>query len=105
MLCRRRRCSLPAHRFGLAYAHMVEPRSDDLMEHGSVAPRGDSLAPFRRVFSGPLIAAGGYKGQDAAAAVAAGAGAPRRTPVCMLPLSRPPAQPLLLLMFSVCNAM
>lgn len=60
-------------KFGLAYTHMVEPRSDDLPVASDVSARPDTLAPFRQVYSGTLITAGGFKGPSAAQAVASDA--------------------------------
>ncbi|KXZ53522.1 hypothetical protein GPECTOR_7g972 [Gonium pectorale] len=55
--------------FGLAYLHMVEPRIVGIVESGNHA---DSLEPFRRAYQGTFIAAGGYKADSGAAAVASG---------------------------------
>ncbi|MBR1174732.1 alkene reductase [Bradyrhizobium sp. KB893862 SZCCT0404] len=59
------------NRFGLAYLHLIEPRID-----GSKL-RADGLPPvaarqLRRVFNGPIIAAGGFERDSAAAIVESG---------------------------------
>jgi 2,4-dienoyl-CoA reductase-like NADH-dependent reductase (Old Yellow Enzyme family) len=59
---------------GLSYIHLVEPRSDDmpLSALSNVSgSRPDSLAPFRQVFGGPIVVAGGHTGATAAQAVQA----------------------------------
>ncbi|KAI8470316.1 MAG: putative 12-oxophytodienoic acid reductase [Monoraphidium minutum] len=54
----------------LAYVHMVEPRSDDTIPETNVAwARPDSLVPFRQVYGGTMIVAGGHEGASAAEAV------------------------------------
>lgn len=56
--------------------HLVEPRSDDMplsVLSNVSGSRPDSLAPFRQVFGGPLIVAGGHTGASAAQAVQADA--------------------------------
>ncbi len=59
------------NRFGLAYLHLIEPRI-----HGSNL-RADGLPPvaahqLRRVFKGPIIAAGGFERDSAEAIVDVG---------------------------------
>ncbi|WP_063677953.1 hypothetical protein [Bradyrhizobium neotropicale] len=59
------------NRFGLAYLHLIEPRID-----GSKL-RADGLPPvaahqLRRVFKGPIIAAGGFERDSAEAIVESG---------------------------------
>ena len=59
---------------GLAYLHLVEPRQDE--SHGFDISRWASTPMgtlFRHKFPGPIIAAGGYTGGLAEAAIAAGA--------------------------------
>eukprot|EP00887_Chlorella_sp_A99_P005008 scaffold4.g5008.t1 len=55
--------------FNLAYVHLVEPRTGGSVD---VDPGAYSLDPFRKVYRGTVIAAGGYKRDDAATAVASG---------------------------------
>ena len=75
--------------------HIVEPRSggnDDRDDNG------DSLVPFRRVYRGKLIAAGGFKRDNAMEAIETGAGVVRaRLADCHAPPKRapPPPPPLL----------
>lgn len=60
-------------RRGLAYLHLIEPRvrqESDTNEFRADAP--DAAARFRGRFGGTLIAAGGFAGETAAAAIAAG---------------------------------
>ncbi|KAG2497597.1 hypothetical protein HYH03_004342 [Edaphochlamys debaryana] len=54
---------------GLAYIHMVEPR---IMGPLEVESHPESLAPFRRVYKGVFIAAGGFKADSGARALAQG---------------------------------
>ncbi|KAG2441422.1 hypothetical protein HYH02_010010 [Chlamydomonas schloesseri] len=56
------------NKHGLAYVHMVEPRVDGIFERATV----DTLAPFRSVWKGNFITAGGYKAANGAPAVANG---------------------------------
>ncbi|PNW86066.1 hypothetical protein CHLRE_03g210513v5 [Chlamydomonas reinhardtii] len=56
------------NKLGLAYVHMVEPRIDGITECATV----DTLAPFRSVWKGTFIVAGGYKAENGAPAVANG---------------------------------
>ncbi|KAG2436731.1 hypothetical protein HXX76_006255 [Chlamydomonas incerta] len=56
------------NKHGLAYVHMVEPRIDGIVECASA----DTLAPFRSVWKGTFITAGGYKAENGAPAVAEG---------------------------------
>lgn len=60
------------NKFGLAFVHLVEPRSDDGTVFNMSGGRPDTLANFRQVYTGQIIVAGGYKGADAAQAVQAG---------------------------------
>jgi N-ethylmaleimide reductase len=59
------------NQFGLAYLHLIEPRvfgnvdRDDL-----VVPL--AAAQLRKIFNGPIIAAGGFQGEDAAEIIASG---------------------------------
>ena len=58
---------------GLAYIHLVEPRQDE--DHGLDISRWDSVhigSVFRNKFPGRIIAAGGYTGESAESAIAAG---------------------------------
>lgn len=63
-------------KMGLAYTHLVEPREDDMPAEADLRPvcnhKPDTLAPFRHVYPGTLITAGGYKGAGAAKAVQSG---------------------------------
>jgi 2,4-dienoyl-CoA reductase-like NADH-dependent reductase (Old Yellow Enzyme family) len=55
---------------GIAYVHVVEPRAggnDDLPEDAA-----KSLDPFRKIWQGTFIAAGGYNRANAMEAVATG---------------------------------
>ena len=52
----------------LAYVHLVEPRTAGNVEQKTT----DTLAPFRAVYKGTLIAAGGYKREEAMDAVSNG---------------------------------
>ncbi|GLC42802.1 hypothetical protein PLESTB_001419400 [Pleodorina starrii] len=55
--------------YGLSYVHMVEPRVLGVIDLDS-SP--DSLAPFRRVYKGTFITAGGFKAENGAEALADG---------------------------------
>ncbi|MHC5541580.1 alkene reductase [Singulisphaera rosea] len=57
--------------FGLAYLHIIEPR---VKGHETIAERQEPLAAreLSKVFSGPVIAAGGFRPETARAAVANG---------------------------------
>ncbi|GLI60109.1 hypothetical protein VaNZ11_002155 [Volvox africanus] len=57
------------NKYGLSYVHMVEPRIQGVIE---LDRSPDSLEPFRRVYKGTFIAAGGFKADTGAAAVARG---------------------------------
>ena len=71
--------------------HIVEPRSggnDDRDDNG------DSLVPFRRVYRGKLIAAGGFKRDNAMEAIETGAGVvSARLADCHAPSKRAPPPP------------
>jgi N-ethylmaleimide reductase len=60
-------------RIGLAYAHIIEPRQDEV-EGGTRTDLGGKSAAglFRDAFRGPIIAAGGYDGPGAARVVESG---------------------------------
>eukprot|EP00200_Dunaliella_tertiolecta_P006241 CAMPEP_0202350888 /NCGR_PEP_ID=MMETSP1126-20121109/7772_1 /ASSEMBLY_ACC=CAM_ASM_000457 /TAXON_ID=3047 /ORGANISM="Dunaliella tertiolecta, Strain CCMP1320" /LENGTH=396 /DNA_ID=CAMNT_0048942933 /DNA_START=150 /DNA_END=1340 /DNA_ORIENTATION=+ len=53
----------------MAYLHMVEPRVDGVE---SKEPGDTSLLPFRKIWKGPMISAGGHTKETGAAAVARG---------------------------------
>ncbi|KAF5840124.1 hypothetical protein DUNSADRAFT_17725 [Dunaliella salina] len=53
----------------MAYLHMVEPRVDGVE---SKEPGDKSLTPFRKIWKGPMISAGGHTKETGAAAVAKG---------------------------------
>ncbi|KAL4419350.1 hypothetical protein ABPG77_001577 [Micractinium sp. CCAP 211/92] len=53
---------------GLCYVHMVEPRAANQV----IRETQDSLEPFRKVWRGPFIAAGGFKRESAMHAVQSG---------------------------------
>ena len=59
------------NRFGLAYLHIIEPRvnGSEVVVEGQ-APVAS--ARLRKIFTGPLIAAGGFEAEDAQAAIARG---------------------------------
>ncbi|KAJ9533806.1 hypothetical protein QJQ45_026892, partial [Haematococcus lacustris] len=57
------------NKFGLAYLHMVESRINGNTE---LENNPNSLTPFRLVFKGPFIAAGGYKRESGIKAVSSG---------------------------------
>ncbi|MBR0656620.1 alkene reductase [Plastoroseomonas arctica] len=58
---------------GLAYLHLVEPRADQTSDVNALhADAPDAASRFKRIFSGPVIAAGGFTHETGAAAVAAG---------------------------------
>ena len=60
-------------RRGLAYLHVVEPRADQASDTNAINPNApDAAARFKRRFGGPLIAAGGFTRESAAAAIAGG---------------------------------
>lgn len=54
----------------LAYVHMVEPRMNGSMERDG--PIHDSLEPFRKIWKGTFIVAGGFKRDTAIHAIASG---------------------------------
>lgn len=56
------------NKHGLAYVHVVEPRINGVTEVQTMA----TLKPFRAVFSGPFIAAGGHTRETGVRAVATG---------------------------------
>ncbi|EFJ47936.1 hypothetical protein VOLCADRAFT_81300 [Volvox carteri f. nagariensis] len=57
------------NKYGLSYIHMVEPR---ILGNTEVESSSDSLEPFRRVYKGTFITAGGFKADTGAAAVTSG---------------------------------
>lgn len=60
-------------RRGLAYLHVVEPRADQASDVNALDPNApDAASRFKRRFGGPLIAAGGFTSESAAAAIAGG---------------------------------
>ncbi|MFE1601234.1 alkene reductase [Methylobacterium sp. ID0610] len=60
-------------RRGLAYLHVVEPRADQTSDVNALDPNApDAASRFKKRFGGPLIAAGGFTPETAAAAVAGG---------------------------------
>ncbi|HYE52772.1 MAG TPA: alkene reductase [Azospirillaceae bacterium] len=60
-------------RRGLAYLHVVEPRADQTSDENALdAAAPDASARYRALFGGPVIAAGGFVAETAAAAVSAG---------------------------------
>lgn len=60
-------------RRGLAYLHLVEPRADQASDINAIDPDApDASARFRARFGGPVIAAGGFTRESAAAAIAGG---------------------------------
>ncbi|MBW3559205.1 MAG: alkene reductase [Proteobacteria bacterium] len=60
-------------RRGLAYLHLVEPRADQQSDANALNPDApDASSTFRAAFGGPVIAAGGFVRETAAAAVAGG---------------------------------
>ena len=60
-------------RRGLAYLHVVEPRADQNSDANALdANAPDAASRFKRRFGGPLIAAGGFTRESAAAAIAGG---------------------------------
>ncbi|KAI7835539.1 hypothetical protein COHA_010567 [Chlorella ohadii] len=63
------------NKFGLAYLHLIEPRQviDPVTKEYSVADTPLTLRPFREVFNGAVISAGGFTTETAAAAVGSGA--------------------------------
>lgn len=60
-------------RRGLAYLHVVEPRADQNSDTNALDPNApDAASRFKQRFGGPLIAAGGFTRESAAAAMAGG---------------------------------
>jgi N-ethylmaleimide reductase len=60
-------------RRGLAYLHVVEPRADQTSDTNALDPNApDAASRVKAQFGGPLIAAGGFTPESAAAAVASG---------------------------------
>jgi N-ethylmaleimide reductase len=58
---------------GLAYLHLVEPRTDQNSDINALHPDApDASAELKDVFGGPLISAGGYVGETARAAILSG---------------------------------
>jgi N-ethylmaleimide reductase len=58
---------------GLAYLHLVEPRADQNSDVNALnADAPDVASRFKRIFGGPVIAAGGFTRETGEAAVAAG---------------------------------
>ena len=62
----------PVCRLGLAYVHIIEPRSAGNVDLDASQVGDKSLAPFRKVWPGTFIAAGGYGCDDGHAAVESG---------------------------------
>ncbi|KAL0021784.1 hypothetical protein WJX79_010845 [Trebouxia sp. C0005] len=56
------------NRFNLAYLHMVEPRASGAEDTAGQFEDQD-LSPFRKLFNGPFMAAGGYNRERAIAAL------------------------------------
>ena len=59
------------NRFGLAYLHVIEPRIKGTEEIAECAPPV-ATTTLRRIFNGPIIAAGGFDRASADAIIAAG---------------------------------
>jgi N-ethylmaleimide reductase len=60
-------------RRGLAYLHVIEPRADQNSDTNALDPNApDAASRFKRIFGGPLIAAGGFTQQTAEKVVGAG---------------------------------
>ncbi|RVU18808.1 alkene reductase [Methylobacterium oryzihabitans] len=60
-------------RRGLAYLHLVEPRADQSSDTNAIDPDApDAASRFKARFGGPLIAAGGFTPESAAAAIEGG---------------------------------
>ncbi len=60
-------------RRGLAYLHVVEPRADQNSDTNALDSNAlDAASRFKRRFGGPLIAAGGFRRESAAASIASG---------------------------------
>jgi N-ethylmaleimide reductase len=58
---------------GLAYLHLVEPRTDQNSDINALHPDApDASAELKDVFGAPLISAGGYVGETARAAILSG---------------------------------
>ncbi|XP_031489314.1 putative 12-oxophytodienoate reductase 11 [Nymphaea colorata] len=57
------------NKYGLLYAHVVEPR---MITVGERTETSHSLLPFRKAFKGTLIAVGGYNKEDGNKAIADG---------------------------------
>ncbi|GAC1343906.1 MAG: alkene reductase [Acetobacteraceae bacterium] len=58
---------------GLAYLHLVEPRADQSSDVNAIDPsKPDAAAQVGSRFGGPVIAAGGFTHETAAAAIASG---------------------------------
>ncbi|XP_031479584.1 putative 12-oxophytodienoate reductase-like protein 1 isoform X5 [Nymphaea colorata] len=57
------------NKYGLAYAHLVEPR---MVTPGDPSETPHSLFPLRKAFEGTFIAAGGYSKEDGDRAIAEG---------------------------------
>jgi N-ethylmaleimide reductase len=57
-------------KFDLAYLHLIEPRQDEMFGADMSRWAATPIATvFRRYFSGPIVAAGGYEGDSAEAAI------------------------------------
>lgn len=55
---------------GIAYLHLIEPRSSGASQTGVLNPEAeDAAAAFRQAFRGTLLSAGGYTREEAEAAV------------------------------------
>ena len=58
---------------GLAYIHVVEPRSDKSSDTNALDPNApDAAAELKEIFGGPLLSAGGYVGDTARTTVLSG---------------------------------
>jgi N-ethylmaleimide reductase len=58
---------------GIAYLHLIEPRSSGASQTGVLNPEAeDAAAAFRQAFRGTLLSAGGYTREEAEAAVDSG---------------------------------
>lgn len=60
------------NKLGLAYVHLVEPRAGGNDDIPADKLAGKSLDPFRKVWNGTFIAAGGYTPENAPDAIASG---------------------------------
>lgn len=62
------------NKYNLAYVHFIEPRMQNAVgtDGESGVSKKECLDPFRKVYQGTFIAAGGYKGESGAAAITSG---------------------------------